>query len=145
MCKVRLQWISVCLSDSHRNDKATNCKHTLTFQGLTNNWDSMFTESEKEEHSENSWDSKSMWVHGWEFPKEKRGTKNMWMCESVVAKNNLCVVSIQYEGYKQIQNKDQVYVCQICVWLNLNRGVLNDSGLQGQSNMPPVCKWSVAH
>lgn len=25
-------------------------------------------------------------------------------------------------GYKQIQNKDQVYVCWICVWLNSNMG-----------------------
>lgn len=36
------------LSDSHRNDEATNCKHTLTFRGLTNNRDIMFTETESE-------------------------------------------------------------------------------------------------
>lgn len=148
MCKVRLHWVSVCLSDSHRNDKATDCKHTLTFQGLTNNWDIMFTERQKVR--KNSWergtfkDNKGMWVHGWDS-KWKSGTRKMWACESVAAENNLCVIAIHYEGQKQTQNKDQVCVCQICVWLNLNRGVLNDSGLQGQSNMPPVCKWSLAH
>lgn len=43
--------MSVYLSDSYRNDKATDCKasththtHKLTYQGLTNNWDVMFTE-----------------------------------------------------------------------------------------------------
>ena len=39
--------MSVCLSDSQQNDKTTNCKHTLTFQGLTNNWAVMFTERQK--------------------------------------------------------------------------------------------------
>lgn len=38
-----LHQVSVCLSDSHRNDKATNCKYTLGFQGLTNKWNVILT------------------------------------------------------------------------------------------------------
>lgn len=46
----------------------------------------------------------------------------MWVCESEAAENNLCVTAVQYDGYKQILNKDQVCVCRICVWLDSNTG-----------------------
>lgn len=52
----------------------------------------------------------------------EKGTRKMSVCERLGAENNLCVLAIQYEGHKHIENKDQVCVCQICVWLNLNRG-----------------------
>lgn len=40
---MRLYQVTVCPSDSHRNDKATNCKYTLGFQGLTNKWNVILT------------------------------------------------------------------------------------------------------
>lgn len=46
--------------------------------------------------------------------------------ESLAAENNLCIVAIRDDAYKQIENKDQVCPWQICVWFHLNRRVSND-------------------
>lgn len=110
--------MSVCVSDSHWNDKVLKCKHTLTFQDLIDNWDVMFTDSLKVRkrniqriHVKKGTFKVSthtyIWLGG---AKRKKGTRKMRAGKSVAADNNLCVKVIQYEGYKQILNKDQVFV-----------------------------------
>lgn len=54
--------------------------------------------------------------------KEHERANESMTCERVTVENIHCVIVLQYEAYKQIQNKDKVCSCWICVGLNLNRG-----------------------
>lgn len=103
------------MSVLHRNDKAKNLKQPLTLQGLKNNSDVVFTESDREKNKEVMAKKESSQI------KDKE--------------NSLTRTAVEYKSWlypssKMGRERERRKTRCMYAWFYLNRGALNDSALQ---------------